>query len=461
MLKICAWNINGIRSFSKPFKTHLDKLDADIICLQETKAGRDLTADYSRADGYNAYFAHCKLKPGYSGVCIFCREPLRPIRAYDNLLELLSHGKNHAGFDSSLDSEGRVTIVQFKTKFDNKLLSVISVYCPCADPENFDRVEFKDKFLQLLRLTICKLIEDGSYVVLAGDLNICHKPIDHCCPEDYMSLQRGPIEWLDSLLSGEESSMVDMFRFAHPDRQEAFTCWNTKTGARKTNYGTRIDYILFDKSLASLLPAIDGSIADIMADIEGSDHCPVWALLPLDLSINETSQLPPLCSHFWPQCQKRQLNLSVFLKNRTETENKEVGGGSVARTSICGAAGSKRVRQMRLDFTVRPQPVTSNSTELSEIKENEDEKVAYCETALEAEIERRKSTLQAWQNLLNGNKLKKAKSAPLCSGHREPCVLRCVKRLDSQYRGREFWACARPIGAPGNPLARCNTFIWK
>lgn len=81
MLKICTWNINGIRSFSKPFKPHLDKLDADIICLQETKAGRmyaihsrtipyigDLIANYSRVDGYNAYFAHCKLKPGYSGL---------------------------------------------------------------------------------------------------------------------------------------------------------------------------------------------------------------------------------------------------------------------------------------------------------------------------------------------------------------------------------------------------------
>nr|CDS28239.1 DNA (apurinic or apyrimidinic site) lyase [Hymenolepis microstoma] len=453
MAKLCTWNINGIRSFSKPFKAHLDQLDADIICLQETKAGRDLPAHYSRVDGYNAYFAHCKTKSGYAGVSIFCRDPLRPIRAYDSLLDLCPS----QDFDKALDSEGRALIVQFQTDRDDKLLSVISVYCPRVDPDNQARAEFKTQFLQLLRSVVHKLIEDGSYVILAGDLNICHKPIDHCCPEYYMSLQRAPIDWLDEMLS---ASMVDTFRLAHPDRKDAFTCWNTKMGARHTNYGTRIDYILFDKSLMDLFTEINESLSDIMQYIEGSDHCPVWAKLPLNINTNESGSLPSLCSHFWPQCQKRQLSLSEFVKKWDKIESTESARSGAVNTQVPEAQDGKRIRQTRLDFVFKPQ---ESSPKLKKppvsTKEERDEKLLYDESDLEREIERRKSTTAAWQSLLNGSK--KSKSIPLCTGHGEPCVLRCVKRADSRHRGREFWTCARPIGAPNNPLARCNTFFWK
>ncbi|VDL61625.1 unnamed protein product [Hymenolepis diminuta] len=455
MIKICTWNINGIRSFSKPFRSHLDQLDGDIICLQETKAGRDLPAHYGRVDGYNAYFAHCKVKSGYAGVSIFCRDPLRPFRAYDGLLDLLP--SQH--FDKALDSEGRAVMVQFKTNHDEKLLSVISVYCPRVDSDNQDRAEFKAQFLQLLRSVVQKLIKDGSYVVLAGDLNVCHKPIDQCCPEYSMAdpIKRASVNWLNELLL---ESMVDTFRLAHPNRKEAFTCWNVKMGARQTNYGTRVDYILFDKSLAGLFSGKDESIADIMPHIKGSDHCPVWARVPLSISANEAGSLPPLCSHFWPQCQKRQLNLSQFLKSRDEIERKEPAGGGALNTQVSEVPGAKRVRQARLDFVFKSQERTQKPSKSSVFtKEEIDEKVIYDESVLETEIERRKSTAAAWQSLLNGNK--KSKSAPLCLGHGEPCVLRCVKRPDSRHRGREFWACARPIGASSNPLARCNTFIWK
>ncbi|VDO06986.1 unnamed protein product [Rodentolepis nana] len=436
MLKLCTWNINGIRSFPTPFKSHLDQLEADIICLQETKAGRDLPAHYSRVDGYNAYFVHCKAKPGYAGVSIFCRDPLRPIRAYDSLLDLLPS----QDFDKALDSEGRALVLQFKTDLYDKLLSVISVYCPRVDSDNQDRAEFKIQFLQLLHSVVHKLIENGSYVILAGDLNICHKPIDHCCPEYYM---------------------VDLNkRLAHPDRKEAFTCWNTKTGARQTNYGTRIDYILFDKSLVDLFIEKDESISDIMQHIEGSDHCPVWAKVPLNISTKESGSLPSLCSHFWPQCQKRQLSLLEFVKKCDKIESKVFASSGVVNTQVPEVRDGKRIRQARLDFAFKPKESSPEPMKPPvSIKEERDEKVVYDELDLEREIEQRKSTTAAWQSLLNGGK--KSKIAPLCSSHGEPCVLRCVKRADSRHRGREFWTCARPIGAPNNPLARCNTFFWK
>lgn len=121
-------------------------------------------------------------------------------------------------------------------------------------------------------------------------------------------------------------------------------------GARQTNYGSRVDYILFDKSLVGLFIEKDKSIADIMPHIKGSDHCPVWAKVPLSISANEAGSLPPLCSHFWPQCQKRQLTLSQFLKSRDEIERKEPAGGGALNTQVSEAPGGKRIRQARLDF---------------------------------------------------------------------------------------------------------------
>ncbi|EUB64184.1 DNA-(apurinic or apyrimidinic site) lyase [Echinococcus granulosus] len=334
MLEVCSWNVNGIRSFAKPFKSHLDMLNADIIRLQETKAG-----NYSRVAGYDAYFSACKKRPGYSGVCVFCREPLRPVQAYDGLRD------KHIEIDNDLDAEGRGVIVQFETEIYGKLLSIINVYRPRVDPEDEGRAKYRERFLKLLEFVISKLIADGS--------------------------------------------------LPHPIRPEAFTCWNLRNGAGKTNYGTRIDYIFYDKELANLLPTCEAT-ADIMPEVEGSDHCPVWAVLPLTLPANANLPLPPLCSHFWPQCQKRQLLLLSFLKKDEET-------GVFIEVTVDGrvnplsdAHKCRRLKQTRLDFC-----------------------------------------------------------------HGEPCVCHRVKPKSSQHRGHEFWVCARPVGAPDNLLARCNTFIWK
>lgn len=240
------------------------------------------------------------------------------------------------------------------------MLSIINVYCPRVDPEDEGRAKYRERFLKLLEFVISKLIADGSYVVLAGDLNICHKPIDHCSLKDYKKLQRSPIKWLDSLLAKPRSAreteasapMIDVFRLAHPIRPEAFTCWNLRNGAGKTNYGTRIDYIFYDKELANLLPTCEAT-ADIMPEVEGSDHCPVWAVLPLTLPANANLPLPPLCSHFWPQCQKRQLLLLSFLKKDEET-------GVFIEVTVDGrvnplsdAHKCRRLKQTRLDFSAR------------------------------------------------------------------------------------------------------------
>lgn len=87
-----------------------------------------------------------------------------------------------------------------------------------------------------------------------------------------------------------------------------------------------------------------------MPEVEGSDHCPVWALLPLTLPINANSPLPPLCSHFWPQCQKRQLFLFSFLKKVEKTDvftGVTVGG---RYNPLSDVPKRKKLKQTRLDF---------------------------------------------------------------------------------------------------------------
>ncbi|KAL5110623.1 hypothetical protein TcWFU_007185 [Taenia crassiceps] len=241
---------------------------------------------------------------------------------------------------------------------------------------------------------------------------------------------------------------------AHPVRREAFTCRNSQIGARETNYGTRIDYIFYDKELATLL-SICEAVADIMPEVKGSDHCPVWALLPLTLSINTNSPLPPSCSHFWPQCQKRQLLLLSFLRKNEKTDaltETTVDGRDNPLTNIHKC---KKFKQTRLDFSTKQGK--------SVVLEGEEVRTLNLQLRQRDEGEHRKATVSAWRDLLDGSKrpLRGAGATPLCTGHGEPCVCCRVKRKGSLRRGQEFWVCARPVGAANNLLARCNTFIWK
>ena len=115
---------------------------------------------------------------------------------------------------------------------------------------------------------------------------------------------------------GRGKHFVDTFRLFHPDQVEAYTNWCTVTGARATNYGQRIDYILADKWLA--LNAFEDCI--IMPEVEGSDHCPVkaslkWMFVPSD-------KYSPMCTKFYPEFSGRQQKLTMFFnKNKAEMSN--------------------------------------------------------------------------------------------------------------------------------------------
>ncbi|VDK23999.1 unnamed protein product [Taenia asiatica] len=252
-------------------------------------------------------------------------------------------------------------------------------------------------------------------------------------------LQRSPIEWLDGLLMEPESAretedsarMVDVFRLAHPVRRKAFTCWDLRIGARKTNHGTRIDYIFYDKELASLLP-ICKSVADIMPEVEGSDHCPVWAILPLTLPINNNSPLPSSCSHFWPQCQKRQLLLLSFLKKNEETDAFSEVTVDGRDNPVANVHKCKKLKQARLDFSTRQ--------EKSVTLEGEEVREMHLQLKQRDEGEHRRAVASAWRSLLDGSRrpLRVEGAKPLCADHWESCVRHQAKRKGLLHRDHEF-----------------------
>lgn len=133
-------------------------------------------------------------------------------------------------------------------------------------------------------------------------------------------------KWLDRFLFGqtenwkdkEEGSeltqncvsggkFIDTFRHFYPTRTNAFTCWSTRTGARQTNYGTRIDYIFGSR----LLVETNFLNADIMPEVEGSDHCPIWA--KLNCTFIPSPRCPALCTCYMPEFMGKQQKLLRFL----------------------------------------------------------------------------------------------------------------------------------------------------
>ncbi|KAK2851731.1 hypothetical protein Q5P01_008007 [Channa striata] len=312
-MKVATWNINGIRTFRGGIKKALDSLDADVVCVQETKVTRDLLDERTAiVDGYNSYFSYSRGRSGYSGVATYCKDSATPFAA----------------------EEGRAIITQHKIMCQDKVktVTVINVYCPRADPEKPERKQFKLQFYKLLQCRAEAILKNSSHVIVLGDVNTSHRPIDHCDPSEIDDFGENPgRKWLNGFLhDGKQEEdrnkeepdeadpthtgkFVDTFRYFHPNRTNAFTCWSTLTGARQTNYGTRIDYILADCQLAKEYFVA----ADIMPEVEGSDHCPVWGQLSCPLI--SSSKPPPLCTRYLPEFAGKQQKLSRFLVKVNQT----------------------------------------------------------------------------------------------------------------------------------------------
>ncbi|KAM9327141.1 DNA-(apurinic or apyrimidinic site) endonuclease 2 [Gastrophryne carolinensis] len=499
-MKIVSWNINGIRATRVGLKETLDSLDADIICLQETKVTRDILDEPTAiVEGYNSYFSFCRVRSGYSGVATFCKNSAIPQEAEEGLSGQLTNQKGLVGcygntdeFSEeelqSLDQEGRTVITQHKILTSDgreDILTVINVYCPRADPEKPERKTYKLRFYHLLQIRAEAILKNGGHVIILGDVNTSHKPIDHCDPDDLEVFEENPgRQWLNQFLANSAASnledeekqgglFLDSFRFFHPTQKNAFTCWCSVSRARETNYGTRIDYILGNRSLVEteFLDSI------IMPEVEGSDHCPVKAFMKCKPIVG--ARCPPFCTKYLPEFAGRQQKLSQFLvkKNISDLdETKDFSGSQANAESSVPPSNLKRTigkvnctvdKKSKLDsksaqgsllaFFKPTAMASATQPEDNPKKENSKTDLAGVKGEKSRSLVPPKDNQPQtafWKNLLKG-----PSPPPNCKGHGEPCVLRTVKKAGPNC-GRQFFVCARPDGHSSNPKASCNFFLW-
>lgn len=253
-MKIISYNVNGLRSaISKNFLGWLVQQHADVVCLQETKANADqIDTALLEAAGYPFYYFHSAQKKGYSGVAIFSKT--KP---------------DHVEYGCSIphyDHEGRVIRADFGD------LSIMSVYHP-SGTSGEERQAFKMTWLEEFQAYINRLKKTHPHLVLCGDYNICHQPIDIHDPKGnakssgFLPEER---EWIGSFL---ESGFIDSFRYFH-DEPHRYSWWTFRAGARGKNKGWRIDYCMVSKNLEKRL--VD---ADIYPDGVHSDHCGISVTL--------------------------------------------------------------------------------------------------------------------------------------------------------------------------------------
>ena len=249
-MKIITYNVNGIRAaLSKNWLDWLKATQADVVCLQEIKASPDQLVDLHLLEelGYQHYWYPAE-KKGYSGTAIFTK--ITP-----------KHVEYGCGLPD-YDREGRVIRADFEH------CSVLSTYFPSGSSGD-ERQAFKYQFLSDFQLYINDLKNTLPNLVICGDYNICHKPIDIHNPKSnanssgFLPKER---EWMESFI---QSGFVDSFRHFNEEPHH-YTWWSYRAGARSKNLGWRIDYTLVSESLKLNLKR-----AAILPDAKHSDHCPV------------------------------------------------------------------------------------------------------------------------------------------------------------------------------------------
>lgn len=249
--KFVSWNVNGLRAVAgKGFADIFLDLDADFVCLQETKlqAGQiDL-----EFPGYRSFWNYAD-KPGYSGTAIYSR--IDPISVNCGI-----------GIDEH-DHEGRVITLETGDFF------LVCVYVPNSQ-DGLKRLDYRMRWEDAFREYLSGL-KKSKPVIVCGDLNVAHNEIDLKNPSTnhfnagFSDEERG--KFTELLASG----FIDSWRYMHPEEVK-YSWWSYRMNARARNAGWRIDYFLTSEPISGKL--LD---SDILNDVYGSDHCPVSLTLEI------------------------------------------------------------------------------------------------------------------------------------------------------------------------------------
>lgn len=248
-MTILSYNVNGIRAAMRKGLTNwLSSTNTDVVCFQEIKALEEqIETEAFHQLGYKYTYWYPAKKKGYSGVAIISK--VKP---------------NHVEFGCGveyMDDEGRI----LRADFDN--FSIMSLYLPSGT--NDDRLQLKFDFMDDFFDYINQLKNKKPHLVVCGDFNICHEPIDIHDPvrlktvSGFLPEER---QWLSKFLN---NGFTDSFRLKNPE-VEQYSWWSYRANARANNKGWRLDYHLVAEPIKQNIER-----AVILPEAKHSDHCPV------------------------------------------------------------------------------------------------------------------------------------------------------------------------------------------
>lgn len=251
-MKLASWNVNGLRAvLKKGFAEWLESEAPDVVAVQEIKCSLDQLDEACKSPaGYQGWFFPAA-RPGYSGVGLYCRQA--PLDVLYGLGE------------DEFDCEGRSLTAEFPDFY------LIGAYFPNAQGEG-RRLDYKIRFCEWMQLYVERLSRRGKPILICGDINIAHHPIDIHDPKGNKN-QAGFLpeerDWMTRFL---EKGNQDLFRQQNPE-PEQYTWWSYLNFARKRNRGWRIDYFLATPDFQ--IPYQCTHLTEVL----GSDHCPVLLTL--------------------------------------------------------------------------------------------------------------------------------------------------------------------------------------
>ena len=244
MTRYISWNVNGLRAAEKKgFSDSVLSLNADCICIQETKLqGGQIDL---KLPGYESYWSYAE-KKGYSGTAIFTRR------------EPVSYG---IGIDEH-DHEGRVITLEMPDFY------LVTVYTPNSQ-DGLRRLDYRMAWEDAFRDYLLKL-DTQKPVIACGDMNVAHEEIDLKNPKTNIGNPGFSYEERGKFTELLEAGFTDSFRWLYPERENAYSWWSYRAAARERNVGWRIDYFIVSNRLRERIKE-----AFILPEIMGSDHCPI------------------------------------------------------------------------------------------------------------------------------------------------------------------------------------------
>lgn len=249
-MRIVSYNVNGIRAaIKKGLLDWITEDDADMYCFQELKANvEDIPTEEFERLGYHCEWFSAQ-KKGYSGVGIISRQEPNSVKKGMDL--------------EKADFEGRTIQV------DMHDFSLVNTYFPSGSSGD-ERQEYKMEFLGDYLNYAKEQKKEKKNLIIVGDYNICHRPIDIHDPvrnKNSSGFKPEEREWMDDFF---DAGFIDSFRQVNPHPHQ-YSWWSYRANARANNKGWRIDYISLSDNLKDKI-----SDAGILQNAMHSDHCPIF-----------------------------------------------------------------------------------------------------------------------------------------------------------------------------------------